>query len=197
MYNFKKHLDDKESILYQGQAMPDKGDKNIKGFLLIIGLMLLIQVIIAWSAVTSDMNIAKIIVAICLNPFIWVTLLFDGLAIYGLVYNTFLKKKILEDVFYCITNKRALKYETKNDKLFFGYLEYYGEMRIDNLKDNFGNLYMGIIADNNTNLKTLKDLMFNPNPENMPSITFESIENPDEVLQLAQKARQEILNSEN
>ncbi len=42
-------------------------------------------------------------------------------------------------------------------------------------------------------LKTLKDLMTNPNPENMLQITFESIENPDYVLELIKDTRDNIV----
>ena len=197
MYNFEQHLFKDEKILYEGRAVPGEGGKSISGLLMAVGAMLFIQLLLI-----IDIQYKKsqgIEVDYPITIIFMFTFLFEGLAIWGLIYNIFLKKKEVADDFYCITTKRAFKYEAKTNKLIFGYLEYYEDMKIYNEKDNFGDLYMGIAIseDDKISPQELKELMFNPNPENRPNITFESIENPKYVLELSRQARYEILNSIN
>lgn len=41
-------------------------------------------------------------------------------------------------------------------------------------------------------LSKLKDILKNPDPENMPYLNFESIKNPYEVMKIAKRAKNEI-----
>jgi len=198
MYNFSSHLLADEKILYQGQPVPGKGGKGVGGLVFLICFALAIQIAMIWSVVTgtgdgaNGINLSFIIIFL-------VATLFLGLGVYGLFYNLVLKKKQVADDFYCLTNMRAMKYEAKKNKLVFGYLAYYDDIHCSNVKDNFGDVYMGIVMDEESTddasqtLSTLKDLMMNPNPENMPFLNFESIEHPYKVMNLAKEAKQNIL----
>lgn len=196
MYDFKKHLDDDEKILYEGRPVPGKGDTSIGGCLFIVIFMAIIQGIMIWSVITGTgdgaegINLSFVVI-------FGGTLLFDAIAFYNIFYLLFFKKRAVSDDYYCLTNKRAFKYELKKDKLVYGYLVNYEEMKCLNRKDGYGDLYMGIIMKESSSpekdMVKVKDIMFNPNPENMPTITFESITKPGEVLKIAKQAREEQL----
>lgn len=179
MYNFSNHLLEGEKILYQGQPVPGKGSKSVGGSLLLICMGLIV-------GIGSLVSIVFFLVAA----------LFLGLGVYVLVYNLILKQKRIADDFYCLTNMRVMKYESKKNKLVFGYLAYYDEIRCNNVKDNFGDLYMGMVINESSFLKTIeytKKSLTDPDPENMPSITFESIESPYKVEKLVCTAKEELL----
>ncbi len=201
MYNFSQHLMADEKILYQGRSVPGKGGKAVGGLVFLIFFALAIQGLMIWSVITKTGDGANGINLSFIVIFLAVTL-FLGLGVYGLFYNLVLKKKVVADDFYCLTNMRAMKYEMKKNKLVFGYLAYYDEMRCDNVKDNFGDFYMGIVFndeytdDSLQTIAQLKNIIMNPNPENMPFINFESIENPYQVMKLAKEAKQNILQKE-
>lgn len=72
-----------EQILYESTATPKKGSKSILGLILIIAFGL-IPFLALWEVIFIYINI----IIICA-----VALLFLGIAMYGLVYNLFLKDK--------------------------------------------------------------------------------------------------------
>lgn len=190
MYNFEKLLYPGEKILYKGKPVPGKGHKGIGALTIsIIAFAFFIFLLIAqlkehWY----DLN--SIIILLVL-------LFFEGIFIYGLIYNLFIKKRIVADDEYCITNQRAFKYESKTGNLVFGYLKNYRSVRAMNVKDNYGDVRMEILyKDGKTlekeDLKVLKNLMLHPNEEDMPYILFESIENPEAIVKLIFEARSEL-----
>lgn len=193
MYNFEKLLYPEEKILYKGKPVPGKGHKNL-GILtlctIVFGLiiaMLVYQLKVFWFDPTGILMLL-------------VLLIFECFFIYGLIYNLFIKKRAVADDEYCLTNQRAFKYEYKTGKLVFGYLANYRSIRIANEKDNYGDVIMEIIYKNGNasslgkeDFKELKNLMLHPNEENMPHITFESVEDPKKILNLILEARTELL----
>ncbi len=197
MYDFSSNLLENEEILYQGRPVPGKGSKSIGGLIFVICFSLVTQIILIWSVITKtgdgfDMGFIVIFLAAAV---------FEYVGISGIYYNLVKKKKEVADDFYCLTNMRAMKYEEKENKLVFGYLSHYDDIRCDNVKDNFGDVYMGIIIKEEKNddlqkLSSIKDLMTNPDPLNMPFITFESIENPYRVMNLVQDAKRTINNKQ-
>ena len=197
MYDFSSNLLENEEILYQGRPVPGKGSKSIGGLIFVICFSLVTQIILIWSVITKtgdgfDMGFIVIFLAAAV---------FEYVGISGIYYNLVKKKKEVADDFYCLTNMRAMKYEEKENKLVFGYLSHYDDIRCDNVKDNFGDVYMGIIIKEEKNddlqkLSSIKDLMTNPDPLNMPFITFESIENPYRVMNLVQDAKRTIKNKQ-
>lgn len=200
MYDLKKCLDNDEKILYEGKSFPGKGSKSIKGSLLLILFIGLVQGLMIWSVVTGTGDGAYGISF----PFIMImatTLLFDVIAIYNIIYLLFLKKRLVSDDYYCITNKRVFKYESKKDKLVYGYLASYEEIKILNEKDGYGDLYMGIILKENSSkeerMKVVKEHMLQSSSKPVPIIVFESIENPSGVVQIVQNARKELLEKQN
>lgn len=192
MYNFEQHLEEGENILYIGTPVPGKGSKNLGGLLFALCFVLGIMALLVWSVVTGIGDGAY---GIGLNFIIIfaVLLLFIGLVGWGIIYNLLIKKSAVKDDVYCLTNKRAFKYEMRKNKLVYGYLCNYKEVRIDGLKDNYGDVYMGIVysatGDSKQDLSNIKSLMFNPNPKDMPCLTFESIENPNQVVSLIRANR--------
>lgn len=197
MHDFSSNLLENEEILYQGRPVPGKGSKSIGGLIFVICFSLVTQIILIWSVITKtgdgfDMGFIVIFLAAAV---------FEYIGISGIYYNLVKKKKEVADDFYCLTNMRAMKYEEKENKLVFGYLSHYDDIRCDNVKDNFGDVYMGIIIKEEKNddlqkLSSIKDLMTNPDPLNMPFITFESIENPYRVMNLVQDAKRTINNKQ-
>ena len=198
MYNFSSHLFADEKILYQGQPVPGKGDKGVGGLIFLICFVLSIQIFMILSVINEIGDGANGIDSEFIFIFLIATF-FLVIGIYGLFYNLVLKKKEVADDFYCLTNMRAMKYEAKKNKLVFGYLAYYDDIHCGNVKDNFGDVYMGIVIDErSTNdvsqaLLTVKDVLMNPNPENMPFLNFKSIEDPYKVKNLAKEERQNFL----
>lgn len=193
MYNFEKHLQENEVILYQSRAVPGKGGKAVGGSLFLIIFSLFINGCLVYSFLSNN-NFENGIFGFII-VFLIVSVFFI-LGVYNLIYNFFLKKKQVSDDFYCLTNIRVFKYESKIDKLVFGYIANYEQIYCSNVKDNFGNLHMEIIMENNDNtlqnINTLKELLTNPDPENMPFIIFESIENPNYVMNLIVEAKEKL-----
>ena len=182
MYNFEQYLEDGESILYIGTPVPGKGSKNLCGLLFALSFVLGIMALLIWSVVAgigdgaSGINFNFIII-------VSVLLIFIGFIGWAIIYNLFIKKNVVKDDIYCLTNKRAFKYEFHKNKLVYGYLCNYKEVRVDGLvdglKDNYGDVYMGIVygstGDSRQDLSNVTKLMFNPNPKDMPYLIFESI----------------------
>lgn len=197
MYNFETQLYKDEYILYQGQANPGKGNKNIGGLLFVLFFAFVMQLVMVNSIKLGLGDGARGITFDVIIIFL-ATLFFEFIAISGLAYNCFIKKKVVEGNFYCITNKRALKYERKKDKLLCGYLENYTDIKIYSEKKNVGDLHMQMekmdgTGNNTEDLKLVKEIIFNKDEENMPYIIFESVENSKKVLTIIQTARAELI----
>lgn len=200
-FDFNSCLLKDEKILYQGRPTPDKGSKQVGGTLFLICFSLVFLGLLIWSLVTKTGDGAGGI-SIAYIVFFVLSLFFLAIGIYSLVYNLFLKKRMLSDDFYCLTNMRALKYESRKKKLVFGYLASYNNIVCENMKNNYGDLSMSIdisneIDENNPDLLKLKDMMLNPNPENMPFIVFQSIKNPKAVREIAKNARDDVIKENN
>lgn len=205
-FDFNSCLLKDEKILYQGRPTPDKGSKQAGGTLFLICFSLVLLGLLIWSLVTKTGDGSGGI-SITYIVFFVLSLFFLAIGIYSLVYNLFLKKRMLSDDFYCLTNMRALKYESRKKKLVFGYLAYYSNIICENMKNNYGDLSMSIDIDkvnnksfddnNPIDLLHLKDLMLDPNPENMPFIVFQSIKNPKAVCEIAIKARDDVIKENN
>ena len=147
MYNFEQHLTTNEQILYQGRAEPGKGGKSSKSLFIVLIMLIIIQIIMIASIQSNTPGGSG---GISLNFIIifLTTIAFEILIIYGIVYDLFLKKKEIKNVYYCLTNKRALEFDEKTNVLRFGHLIYYEEIKIYNEKNNYGDVYMGIILAN-------------------------------------------------
>lgn len=196
MFDFSKYLKEDEEILYQGKPTPvsGKGNSNNQGLIFLILYCLAIQIILILSIVykigdgANGINFSFIVIFL-------VILLFELLGIYGLLDNLFLKKKRLVGIYYCVTNKRVLEYEQKKDKLVYGYLINYEEIKCANMKNGYGDLCMSAKLDKEGDLSMMevKDIILHPNYENMPSIIFESIKSPKEVSKIVINARKNLL----
>lgn len=200
MIEFEKLLDNDEYILYQGKAVSGKGNKNIFGSIIIILFMSFIQFALIWSLVTGTGDGANGIGFDFIGIFI-ISLLFDGVAIYNIIYLLFIKDKAVNDDYFCITNKRVLKYEQNKVKLVYGYLINYESIEVINEKKQFGDVQMfGALkkSDNaKQDLMQIKNMLFDQDPTNMKMMILESIENPDMVVNIIKKAREELLKNNN
>lgn len=196
MYDFNKYLDEDETILSQGKAVPGKGHKNIAGGVFLVVFSGIVMLIMMLSLVykigdgAEGINISFVIIFA-------VALLFFGIGIYILIYDLILKKRQVSDDIFCLTDKRLFKYETKNDKLIYGYLAYFEKISCENVKDGYGDIHFSIEYErvrykSETSIK-LANLITNPNPQNMPVIVLESISKPYEIKKMAMEARKKIL----
>lgn len=158
-------------------------------FELLIQALLIFSVVLKIGDGANGINISFVIIFL-------VTLIIEILVIKSLVYKLFIKKRSVSDDYYCLTNRRAFKYESKKDKLVYGYLANYDDIHSDSRKEGYGDVYMGIIykktGDSKLDLSNMKKLLMNPDPENMPCILFESIKSPIKVAKLAREARDEL-----
>lgn len=192
MYDFNQYLESDEKILYQGKSVPKSSIGNVIILILVLIAMLLVQFIMIISIRENNLinNPSAIIIFL-------VMIFFDGAIILGIINNLFLNKKKAKNCFYCLTNKRAFRYDLKDNKLVYGYLINYDDIKIYNIKYNYGDLYMGITYSGTNNYKNdlvnVTDALFNPDSKNMPSISFSCIENPEYVLSLAKSARAELV----
>lgn len=194
MYNFEKELFNHEKVICLGQSFPGKGGKNIGGALLIILFMLCIQGLMVWSLNGGigdgehGINLSYIILFL-------VTLLFDGIAVFVLIYNIFIKGRKINGDCFCLTNFRLLKYESKNNRVIYGYLENYDDIHCDSVKNGYGNLYIGSIYnltdDKGKDLKNILEVAFNSDTENVPYIWLESVKQPLQLAELVIKIRNE------
>lgn len=196
MFDFNNQLIEEETILYEGKPILGKTDKNILGELVVIGFILIIQILLVWSVVTktgdgaNGINLSFIIIFLT-------TLLFASLVVYNIIYKLFIKDKKIAKHQYCITNKRAIKYDGKNNELIFGNLSNYEFIEVQNEKNNHGDLYMGVLINENVNSNTdtlieIKNILLNKNPNDAPFIIFESIKNPYQVLNIVENARNSL-----
>lgn len=200
MYNFSSHLLEDEKILYQGQSVPGKGGKDIGGLIFVICFSLMIQIFVVFAVVngmTEVENETIFALEVLFGPMIFflVAGLFLFIGIHGLFDNLVLKKKRIAGNFYCLTNMRVMKYEKIKDKLVFGYLKNYEEIYCSSTKDNFGDVCFEIFIEEETDDRAseLETALLNATPENMPFIYFESIQDPERVMNLAIEAKEKIL----
>ena len=196
MFNFENVLMRDEIILYQGKPTPGKGSKSIGGILGILAFVAVWCGLLIWSVKTGTGDGADGID----SEFIIMMLVglgFGALAIYAFIYNVFIKKKRVADDIYCLTNLRALKYETTTQKLTYGFLLKYDQIEVQNFKDGFGDVYMGIVAPDNLTeeqqLALVKEVLFNPKETDMPTMLFQCVDHPYEIMDIALKEHQKLL----
>lgn len=196
MFNFNQVLMANEQIIYEGKPTPGKGGKGILGILIILAFVALWCGLLIWSVKTGTGDGAD---GITIEFIIMMLagILLGVLAIYMFIYNFFIKKKAVADDIYCLTNMRALKYEFKDQKLSCGFLIKYGQIEVQNEKDNFGDVYMGIVAPDNLTedeqLLFLKETLLNKKIDDMANMLFECVENPYAIMQQAIAARNQLL----
>ena len=183
MYDFKQHLLECEEILYEGIPYPNKGRKNLVGLLFSLIFMVTAKLLLNYYNMLDILSIAII-------------LFIDAVIINSIVYVLFFKKYTVKDDCYCLTNKRALKYEKRKDKLTCGYLVNYGKIYTIHKRDNYGDVYMEIVyretGDRVIDALELKDLITSSNSRNMPFMKFECIEDPDKVVSIAIEAKKAL-----
>ena len=200
MYKFEQYLNSDEVILYEGRPVSGKGSKNVGGEIFVIIFELVIQILLIWSIVTGTGDGANGINFNFIMIF-GITLLFIGFCLYSIIYKLFLKQRAVKDDYYYLTNQRAFKYEVQKDKLVYGYLINYEEIRTDSCKGGYGDVYMGIIMNESGNSKEdmskIMNHLITPDPQNMPFIQFESIKSPNKVAKIAKDAHMELLRQRN
>ena len=193
-YDFNRQLYKDEQILYQGKPIPGKGSKQIKEYIFVIGFFAISIGLLIWSLIAGEKPIDLSFIVIFI-----VAIIMFLIVIYGLVYNLFIKKRSVSDDYYCVTNNRVLKYESKKDRLVYGYLINYDAVRCENVKGNYGDLQIEVdLSKQAANMSPeqqvvlLKNIFSHGNPENAPFIRFESIENPRKVEYIVLQAINEL-----
>jgi len=200
MFDFNQILMENEQILYEGKPVPGKGHKAIGAILFLLAFVALWCGLLIWSVVTKTGDGANGIDGAFVIMML-VGLAFGGIGIYALIYNLFIKKKVVADDLFCITNIRALKYELKKQKLTYGFLIKYELIEVQNEKDGFGDVFMGNAAPSNLTekqeLEFVKENLFNKKTDDMPNMIFECVENPNSVMQIATNAHKQLKNNNN
>ncbi len=189
MYDFKQHLQENEKILWEGRPVPKTGSKPI-GSLLFVCIFAIISIsLLVWS-VTNKVGDGANGISDSFIILVLTSVFFLVIALYGLIYYLFLKDRRIAHNFYCLTNLRALKYDSKKEQLYYGYLEKYTEIHCENTKNGFGDLYFSVQNDSDNPkeaIGVIKKVFFDQDPKDMTFMTFESIENPKAVKALLQK----------
>lgn len=197
MQNFSQYLERGEKILYQGYPKPGEGAKKIRGNLFFILMMGVIQIPLILELLNQWKDKKEIVAISSILIFLVITLFLDAMSIYNIIYTLLLKKRAVSADAYCLTNKRVFKYDGKKRELVYGYLINYKDIKVNNLKNHFGDVYMAIMPDKE-NIQvselniSIKDIIRNYK-QNMPSITFESVQDPEYVADMVRNARQELL----
>lgn len=196
MFDFNQVLMANEKILYEGKPVPGKGNKSLGGILAILAFVVIWCGLLIWMVATETGDGAKGI-DFSFIIMMLVGLGFGGIAIYALIYNVFIKRKAVADDIFCLTNMRALKYETKKQKLTYGYLIKYDQIEVQNFKDGFGDVYMGIVAPNNLTeeqqLLFIKENLIKKKENDMATMLFECVEKPHSVVDIAKQAHDNLL----
>ena len=109
-------------------------------------------------------------------------------------YNTIIRNKIAKENLYCMTNFRVLQYNTKENKLYYGYLARFSIIEIFNENNGYGDVSFSVNLKTETgdkfSLKEIKKL--SKDRTNMLEITFLCIKDPKEIVKLAEAAREKL-----
>jgi hypothetical protein len=179
-------LMDGEQILYQGEPTINKGGKKISGEIGVTIAMFLVLALMFLLAGDKTLEFYVIIVLI---------LIFPALCIYSIAYKLFLKNKMIVGKKYFLTNQRAIVYSSQKDEYTIGYIANYEEIKTLNVKNNYGDLYMGIILPEDVDNSVAIDAIRNKNKLNSTSIMFESIENVNKVYKMALEIKHSLVNN--
>lgn len=185
MFNFSQYLQDGEQILYQGKSSFNKGSVFFK---IVCSIIILCAIIIFTFVTWIEIKVVDIdffnLFVIFLVTILFLTV---GISIFRFYFRR--KKENVRNVFFCITNIRIMKYASRENKLYSGYLKLYDDIHCYNKKNNYGDLYFGNILNNKLSDSTVVSEKMNTNQNNVPCIILESIENPELVLNIVKKVR--------
>src|SRR5574344_1408913 len=186
-YNFRPYLMQGEKKLYEARPVIQKkfSKYNLVGY--IVSLIVLSYILFMLLVMNDYISIGVPIVII-----------FIIIIICSLFYTLFFKNKKISDDFYCLTNIIDLKYEYRKKKLICGYLKNYATIKIHSVVGECGDLTFEIKISESVRQgsSNIFSLMSNPNPNNMPVITFESIKDPISVKNIVIQAKSLLENVE-
>src|SRR5574344_1312574 len=115
-----------------------------------------------------------------------------------LVMNDYISIGVPIVIIFIIIIIRVLKYEYRKQKLICGYLKNYATIKIHSVVGECGDLTFEIKISESVRQgsSNIFSLMSNPNPNNMPVITFESIKDPISVKNIVIQAKSLLENVE-
>ena len=184
MFDFNTVLTDNETIIYQGKPIPGKGKFNIKKTLSALLFLIFIEIAIL---ITQENIFDNLL-------FIIIILIFILALLQAMKYNTIIRNKIAKENLYCMTNFRVLQYNTKENKLYYGYLARFSIIEIFNENNGYGDVSFSVNLKTETgdkfSLKKIKKL--SKDRTNMLEITFLCIKDPKEIVKLAEAAREKL-----
>lgn len=193
MYDFNKILTKNEKILYKGKPVPGKSYNGIYEMLFIIVFTLIILTTIIVIGVkrgdlsdSFDMNF-RIVILIIIGALVF--------GVSGLIYSVVFKKYNVSDDNFCITNKRVIKFEDRENKLSYGKISKYKFIHIINEKDGFGDIVFQMYDNDIANRKDIGILpsnSVNQDLKDMDVMVFECVKNPMRVASIAIKARDNL-----
>lgn len=194
MYDFSSKLLGEEKILWQGQAVPGKGDRSIGGLIVYLVVCLgmwalfLLPADYEWKG-----ELGWWIMFFIMGLFVFI-------GIYCICNQLWLKDKHIKGRSYCLTNMRAMSYDSKKDALLIGYLENFDIIMTDNVAGGYGDLVFsrdfdkGTLDSREAGLNFAKAVVqrdFN----NIHTISFSSIQHPGKVKKMAKEAKKELMQS--
>lgn len=194
MYDFSSKLLGEEKILWQGQAVPGKGDRSIGGLIVYLVVCLSMCALIFLASTDEDKG----------NFLWWIFVLHMGLFVFIGIYcicdQLWLKDKHIKGRSYCLTNMRAMSYDSKKDALLIGYLENFDIIMTDNVAGGYGDLIFSWDFDKRTFYSRKAGLEFakavlNRDFNNIHIISFSSIQHPGKVKKMAIEAKKELMQS--
>lgn len=186
---FDSYLGPDEKVLWRGKGTPSKTGKGIGGALFIFVFCLLILCIMIYSIKSGKLiGTGEVIMIVAV-------ILFLALGVYMLIFNLFIKNMKIKNLEYCLTEKKAMVYDTAKEEMKIGYLDRLTNIVINNEKNDYGDLLMRATPqiENNSNLSVdqLKDAFAIDN-NNMNSITFFGIGEVVKVKSLVTDAQKKL-----
>ncbi len=194
MYHFESKLLPGETILYKGTGTPKKGNRSPAAIIVLLVFAVVVQAVLIWS-VKYEGGEGKSGIGFTWAFFFGVMVIFELLAIYNAFHLYFLKDRIAKKSEYCLTNQRAMVYDTKKDYLVYGYLREYTVVATSHEKGKYGDLYMNIgYTDESGNISfdKIKRIWFQKDSQNMAALTFLCVEQPKKLKKMVKEAKEKL-----
>ncbi len=191
MFRFEDVLMDDEVILYEGTPVPGKGSKSITGELLVLGFCAFVTALLVFG-IARDWEESGVLAIIPTLPFFVAVGIFVAVCGYSIFNKKYKRDRDVLDDFYCITNQRLLKYESKKDALIYGNIANFDHMEVYDEKDGYGSItFYQSVSDGATEKEQVAYLvkMKSQDASDRLLIGFECIRDPKAVLKIAKEAR--------
>ena len=178
MHDFEQYLEEDEQILY----VSAKKNMHLKKMINMIYRAVILVVVYIFIFYRQFFVLKLIIMTIIV---VVASLIIDK-------SSEFFKYKIAKSkqVHYCLTNKRAFRYDEHINELEYGYLKNYSKVSVNNVLQNIGTVIMEVDYSRNGENDLIQAQVIKqqldeyPNKEDMHRMIFENIKDPEYVAAL-------------